>query len=176
MTFHEYGQEMIAFVRAHAAWAPAIMFALAFMESLAFLSLLVPAWSALVAIGALIGPDGIGFWPVWIAGSLGAALGDWLSYWIGLKAGPPVAQMWPLSRHPELIPRGEIFVKKWGALSILIGKFFGPLRAAVPLVAGIFGMPHWRFLAAAFASSFIWAAALLTIGDTAATLIGRLWP
>ena len=24
-------------------------------------------------------------WPVWIAGSLGAALGDWLSYWIGVK-------------------------------------------------------------------------------------------
>ena len=25
------------------------------------------------------------FWPVWIAGALGAACGDWLSYWVGLK-------------------------------------------------------------------------------------------
>ena len=95
MTLHDYGQDIIAFVREHAAWAPAIMFALAFMESLAFISLLVPAWGALVAIGALIGPDGISFWPVWIAGALGAAIGDWLSYWIGVKIGPPVAHMWP---------------------------------------------------------------------------------
>ena len=67
------------------------MFVLAFAESLAFISLLVPAWGALVAIGALIGPSGISFWPVWIAAALGAALGDWLSYWIGLKLGSPVA-------------------------------------------------------------------------------------
>ena len=72
-------------MREHAGWAPAIVFALAFGESLAFISLLIPAWGALVAIGALIGPGGVSFWPVWIAAALGAALGDWLSYWIGLK-------------------------------------------------------------------------------------------
>jgi membrane protein DedA with SNARE-associated domain len=176
MTLQEYSQEMIAFVRAHAAWAPAIMFGLAFAESLAFLSLFIPAWGALVAIGLLIGPDGISFWPVWIAGGLGAALGDWVSYWIGIKIGPPVAHMWPLSRHPELIPRGEAFTKKWGVLGIFIGKFFGPLRAAVPLVCGIFEMPHWRFLLAAAASSFIWAAVLLSIGDALGTAAGKLMP
>jgi membrane protein DedA with SNARE-associated domain len=175
MTIHDYGQDIVAFVREHAAWAPAIMFVLAFMESLAFISLLVPAWGALVAIGALIGPDGISFWPVWVAGALGAALGDWLSYWIGLKIGPPVAHMWPLSNHPQLIPRGEAFVKKWGALSVVVGRFFGPLRAAVPLVAGIFEMPYWRFQIANFGSAFLWAGVLLTIGDTVAKLIGRFW-
>jgi membrane protein DedA with SNARE-associated domain len=41
--------------------------------------LLVPAWGALVALGALIGAGGLPFIPVWLAGSLGAALGDWLS-------------------------------------------------------------------------------------------------
>ena len=72
--------------------------------------------------------------------------------------------MWPLSRHPELIPRGERFVKMWGALAIFIGRFFGPLRASVPLVAGIFEMPYWRFQAANFSSAFVWAAMLLTLG------------
>lgn len=176
MTIQEYSQEMIAFARAHAAWAPALMFVLAFAESLAFVSLLIPAWGVLVAIGALVGPDGISFWPVWIAGSLGAALGDWLSFWIGVKIGPPVVHMWPLSKHPGLIPRGEAFVKKWGVLAIFIGKYFGPLRAAVPLAAGIFEMPHWRFLLAAVASSFIWAAVLLSVGETLGTAAGKLMP
>ena len=72
--------------------------------------------------------------------------------------------MWPLSRHPDLIPRGEAFVKKWGVLGIVIGRFFGPLRAAVPLVAGIFEMPFWRFQIANFGSAFLWAAVLIALG------------
>ena len=55
MEFQTYVDQVIAFVRDNAAWAPPIVFALAFGESLAFISLLVPAWGALVAIGALIG-------------------------------------------------------------------------------------------------------------------------
>lgn len=164
-----------AFVREHAAWAPAVVFALAFGESLAFISLLIPAWGALVAVGALIGPGGVSFWPVWIAAALGAALGDWLSYWIGLKLEYTVAHHWPLSRHPDLIPRGERFVKKWGALGIFIGRFFGPLRASVPLVAGIFEMPYWRFQLANFSSAFVWAAVLLTIGDIVGAAVKWLW-
>jgi membrane protein DedA with SNARE-associated domain len=98
-------------------------------------------------------------------------LGDWLSYWIGLKLGPPVAHIWPLSRHPDLIPRGERFVKDWGVLAIFIGRFFGPLRASVPLVAGIFTMPFWRFQFANFTSAFLWAGVLLLFGDVAAKLL-----
>ena len=165
MNFDLYAQSVIAFVRDNAAWAPPIVFALAFGESLAFVSLLIPAWGALVAIGALIGPSGINFWPVWIAVALGAAFGDWLSYWIGLKLEYSVAHIWPLSRHPELLPRWEAFMKKWGIPCIFIGRFFGPLRAVVPLIAGIFEMPFWRFQIANFSSAFVWAAVLLTLGD-----------
>src|SRR6202795_1326356 len=117
-----YVDQLIAYVRDHAAWTPPIVFLLAFGESLAFISLLIPAWGALVAIGALMGPSGISFWPGWIAGALGAAFGDWLSYWIGLKLEHSVAHIWPLSRHPELIPRGEAFMKKWGIHGIFIGR------------------------------------------------------
>jgi membrane protein DedA with SNARE-associated domain len=157
-------------VRVHEAWAAPVVFALAFGESLAFISLLIPAWAALVGIGVLIGAGNLNFWPIWIAGSLGAAFGDWLSYWIGVKLGPAVAQVWPLSDHPTLLPRGEAFVKRWGALAIFIGRFFGPLRASVPLVAGIFRMPFWSFQIANFTSAFVWAAVLLTLGDVVAKI------
>jgi membrane protein DedA with SNARE-associated domain len=171
MHFHDIVQQTIDFVRAHAEWAPPIVFVLAFAESLAFISLLVPAWGALVAMGALIKSGGLSFAPVWIAGALGAACGDWLSYWVGLKLEHGVANIWPLSRHPNLIPTGEAFVKKWGVLGIFIGRFFGPLRASVPLVAGIFEMPYWRFQFANFFSAFVWAAVLLTLGDVISVII-----
>ena len=171
MDIDAYAKDMAEFIRAHHVWAAPIMFALAFAESLAFISLLVPAWSFLVAIGALIGPSGISFWPVWIAGSLGAACGDWLSYWIGFKLEKSVYHVWPLSRHPDLIPKGENFVRNWGVLGIFIGRFSGPLRASVPLVAGIFAMPYWKFQLANFTSAFVWAGALLVLGDVIAVAI-----
>jgi membrane protein DedA with SNARE-associated domain len=170
-----HAQHVVEFVRVHEAWAAPVVFALAFGESLAFISLLIPAWAALVGIGVLISSGNLNFWPVWVAGSVGAALGDWLSYWIGVKLGPPVAHMWPLSRHPELLPKGEAFVKRWGVLAIFIGRFFGPLRASVPLVAGIFRMPPWQFQIANFSSAFLWAAVLLTLGDVVSTIFKWVW-
>ncbi len=172
----DYTQQIIEFVRAHEAWAAPIVAALAFGESLAFISLLIPAWAVLVAMGVLIGETGINFWPILVAGAVGAALGDWLSYWIGIKVGPSIGKVWPLSRNPGLIPRGERFVLRWGASAIFIGRFFGPLRAAVPLVAGIFLMPWWRFQVANFVSAFVWVAVVLTLGDIVGKIIKLVWP
>ncbi|RJF76213.1 DedA family protein [Rhodopseudomonas palustris] len=164
---------LIEFVREHQAWAAPVVLALAFGESLAFISLVVPAWGALVAIGALVGASGISFWPVWVAGAVGAALGDWLSYWFGYRYKDNVAQIWPLSKFPGLLIRGEDFVQKWGVPSIFIGRFFGPLRASVPLAAGIFEMPYWQFQIANVLSAFVWSAVLLLFGD--ALSIGASW-
>jgi membrane protein DedA with SNARE-associated domain len=173
--FEEYIKSLVDFVVQHQGWAAPIVFALAFAESLAFISLLVPAWGALVLIGTIVQAGGLNFWPIWIAGSLGAALGDWLSYWVGQKLERTVQHIWPLSKYPELIPKGEAFIKKWGALGIFIGRFSGPLRASVPLVAGIFEMPFWRFQVANFTSAFVWAATLLLLGDVIARLVQLVW-
>ena len=47
----DLARALAEFVRHHQAWAAPIVMLLAFAESLAFISLLVPAWGALVAIG-----------------------------------------------------------------------------------------------------------------------------
>jgi membrane protein DedA with SNARE-associated domain len=140
----DFARALADFVREHQAWAAPIVLVLAFGESLAFISLLIPAWGALVAIGALIGASGISFWPVWIAGGIGAALGDWVSYWFGFRYKEQVAQMWPL-------------------------------RASVPLAAGIFEMPYVRFQIANFLSALVWSAALLLFGDVIGRIAEWLW-
>ena len=151
----------------HQAWAPWIVFVLAFGESLAFVSLILPATAILFGVGGLIGAAGIGFWPLWGAAALGAVLGDWLSYWFGRRYGHDIARIWPLSRHPDLLPRGEVFFRKWGILGVFIGRFFGPLRSAVPLVAGICMMRRMSFQIANIASAIIWATGVLTPGALA---------
>jgi len=168
-TIGDFAHTAVEFVRAHQAWAPLVVGALAFAESLAFISLLFPAWGALVAMGALVGSGGIAFVPVWVAGAVGAALGDWLSYWIGARFKGAIARVWPLSRYPDLLPRGHAFVEKYGIYAIFIGRFSGPLRASVPLIAGILEMPYWPFQIANFLSAFLWAAMLLALGGSLTT-------
>lgn len=84
MTLNDVITIVIDFVREHETWAMPIVFILAFGESLAFLSLLLPATVILLGLGALIGESGISFWPIWAAAVAGAfwrlaLLLDWRS-------------------------------------------------------------------------------------------------
>ena len=58
---------------------------------------------------------------------------------------------------------------------IFIGRFFGPLRATVPLAAGIFEMPYWRFQFANWISALIWSAVLLMFGDVISRIVEWIW-
>lgn len=168
--------ETTQFVQSHAVWAAPIAFWLSFGESLAFLSLLLPATMLLIGIGVLIGAGGVEFWPVWLAASIGAAAGDWLSYEIGYRLGSRVGAVWPLSRYPALLPQGHSFFKRWGTGGVFIGRFFGPLRASVPLAAGICRMPPLRFQLANVGSALLWAAVLLAPGNWGVRWIEQVLP
>ena len=170
MTIAEMKDLVVAFVQANEAWAAPIVFGLAFGESLAFVSLFFPATVILFALGGLIGASGIDFWSLAVAAALGAALGDAVSYWIGRHFKWRVARFWPLSRYPDLLPTGEAFFRKWGIGAVFFGRFFGPLRAAVPLIAGITAMPQVPFQLANVGSAIIWAVGILSPGTVLARL------
>ena len=159
---------VVSLVKDHYMVASAIVFLLAFGESLAFVSLVFPAWFILfLGVGPALGAVGVGavqFWTIATAAAIGAALGDWLSYWLGYHYHARVQQMWPLRNHPHLIEQGRVFFKKWGPWAIVIARFLGPLRASVPIVAGISEMPWVTFQIANWVSAFIWAVGLLALG------------
>lgn len=157
---------ILGLVRQYPNWTALIVLTLAFGESLAFVSLLFPFWGIMVlGIGPLLGAsDALNFWTIVSAAAIGAALGDWLSYWLGYHYHEQIQGMWPLRNHPNLISQGRVFFKRWGAWAIVIGRFLGPLRASVPIVAGITEMPQLRFQIANWSSAFLWAAVLLAPG------------
>jgi membrane protein DedA with SNARE-associated domain len=167
--------DAVNFIAGHAGWAAPIAFALAFFKSLAFVSLVVPSWTLFSAVGAMVAASHIPLVPIWVAMSLGAALGDWVSYWLGYRFKDQVRRIWPFPQHPELLPRGERFFRRWGALSVVLCRFFSPLRATVPLLCGIFEMPSWKFQLANWPSAFLWAAAVLFLGQAAAEAVSFLY-
>ena len=167
-------QPTLAFIAAHAGWAFAVMFVTAFGELFVFLSLLFPGTSLLVAAGALMATGTLPYFPVLAGAVIGATLGDTVSFWIGRRFGPALARVWPFTRNPELLPRGIRFFARYGGLSVFVGRFFGPLRAVVPLAAGIMRMPSNYFWIANLGSALVWAPMLILVGDGVGKLGARL--
>ena len=164
MGIEHFTEWVITLVRTHETWAAPIVFLLAFGESLAFLSLLLPATVILLAIGGLIGASGIAFLPVWLSAVAGSILGYAVSYWVGLYFKDDIVKIWPFSKYPGMIPRGQAFFEKYGAYGVFLGHFFGPLRAVVPVVAGMYAMPQLPFQVANVASSILWSTGVLVPG------------
>jgi membrane protein DedA with SNARE-associated domain len=164
---------ILEFVRLNDVWAPFLVAAVAFGESVAFLSLLTPATVILVGVGVLIGSAGLEFWPIWLGATLGAATGDTLSYWIGGRFKHAAFRVWPLSRHPDFVARGERFFQRHGPWALFGGRFFGPARAVIPLIAGIFAMPIVLFQSVNLASASLWALVVLAPGAGLADHLSR---
>src|SRR5207237_4099965 len=103
-----------------------------------------------------------------------AVLGDSISYWIGRRFGGAIGRVWPFSRNPDLLPRGIAFFERHGGKSVFIGRFFGPVRAVIPLAAGLMRMPRGAFWLANVTSALVWAPMLLLAGDLVGEAGGRL--
>lgn len=160
----DYIDAVVAFVRANQEWAPVVAFIVAFGESFCFLSLLWPGTAILVAISALLAASGVStgvLAPIVIAAGLGGTLGYAVSYWIGLYFKDSIGKIWPFSSRPDLIPSGQRFFEKHGALGVFLGHFFGPVRAVIPVVAGMFAMPQIPFQIANVISAFSWAVGVI---------------
>lgn len=164
MGLQEIADIVVTFVKTNEAWAAPIAFLLAFGESLAFISLILPSTVILLAIGGLIGTSGIALWPVVIAAGVGGALGYALSYWIGLYFKEEVPNIWPFKGNPEMITVGRHFFERYGLISVFLGHFFGPVRAVIPVIAGMFRMPQIPFQIANITSAFLWAPGVIAPG------------
>jgi membrane protein DedA with SNARE-associated domain len=167
-------QEIVGFISEYSTWTLAIIFLVSFGESFAFVSFIFPGTAIMIAAGALIPSGIIPLWPVLVGSVAGVTLGDFISYGIGYRYGPVLETHWPFVSHQHLLAEGHALFEKHGALSIFVGRFLGPVRAVVPLVAGSLQMPIERFLIANIVSAIIWAPAVVFVGWLTVTAIGGL--
>ncbi|OOZ17227.1 hypothetical protein BOW28_07195 [Solemya velum gill symbiont] len=160
----EWFNALITWVSANPTWAGVLVFLVAFSESLAIIGMIVPGVVMMFAAGALVGAGVVDFWPIYFAAFAGAVLGDALSFYLGARYREDLCNMWPFSKHTELLDQGVVYFKRWGGKSVAIGRFFGPVRAVIPLVAGMLQMQVGRYLVANILSAIGWAFAYLLPG------------
>lgn len=150
-------EALLAWVGQRPAWVLGIVFLASFLESVAVIGTVVPACTALLIAGMLIGVGSLNLWVTNGLAILGAVLGDAMSYWLGHHYHEQIRQKWPFSKYPQIIQHGEVFFDRHGGKSVVIGRFFAPVRAVVPLVAGMLNMPAPRFYFMNILSAFGWA-------------------
>lgn len=174
-------QELLNWLNAHPGWGFITVLLVAFFESLVLIGILLPGMFILFGVGALIGLGVLDMVPIWIAATVGAFLGDSLSYFLGHRFRGALVEIWPFSRYPGLMERGTHFFHRHGAKSIMAGRFIGPLRPVIPSVGGMMGMKPSRFLAVDIPACILWAPAFLIPGvlfgaslEVASQYTGRL--
>ena len=170
----DLARTLLDLIQGHHSWAVAVIGLTAFGESFAFLGLLFPGTAILIAAGALLKSGGLPYLPILIGAIIGAVLGDWVSYWLGRRFGAGIARLWPFRHNPGLLASGIAFFERHGGKSVFIGRFFGPVRAVIPLAAGLMRLSPLRFWVANIGSALVWAPMLLLAGDLVGEAGGRL--
>jgi membrane protein DedA with SNARE-associated domain len=161
-------QTVQSWLQAGAGWAPLAVFVVTFLESLPGVSLLVPATAILLATGALLGAGTLDPWPIVGAAIAGAIAGDSVGFWLSRAYGPRLVQRLLPHSQRRAYAQALVLFRRFGWAAVFFGRFLGPARAVVPLIAGIARMRERSFQTANVLSAVVWAPLLLLPGYAAA--------
>ena len=147
-------------------WTYALVGVMAFLETGAFVGLVAPGETVVIAGGVIAGQGEIQLLPliglVWVC----AVLGDTTSFYIGRRLGRRF-----LERHGprvkithERLEQVEGYFDRHGGKTILIGRFIGLVRALAPFIAGSSGLPYRRFVPYSIVGTGLWATTFCVLG------------
>ncbi|HVU72580.1 MAG TPA: DedA family protein [Mycobacteriales bacterium] len=154
-----------------------LVFLCPFLEASVFLGVVFPGEIA-VFLGGVIASGGIDGAPhvplavVLVAAIAGAVLGDQIGFFVGERWGYQLLRKIPHRLLPdEHLQKSRDAIKRMGAKAVIVGRWTAALRALVPGLAGMSGMPYVRFAVANFVGGALWATTVVLLGDQA----GRSW-
>ena len=147
-------------------WTYLLVGVMAFLETGAFVGLVAPGETVVLAGGVVAGQGEIDLLPliglVWTC----AVLGDTTSFFIGRRLGRGF-----LERHgpklritSERLRQVEGYFQRHGGKTILIGRFIGLVRALAPFVAGSSGLAYGRFIPFSIVGCGLWGSLFCVLG------------
>jgi membrane protein DedA with SNARE-associated domain/membrane-associated phospholipid phosphatase len=147
-------------------WTYALVGVMAFLETGAFVGLVAPGETVVMAGGVIAGQGEIELIPliglVWIC----AVLGDTASFFIGRRLGRTF-----LERHGarvkithERLTQVDGYFERHGGKTILIGRFIGLVRAIAPFIAGASGLAYRSFIPYSVVGAGLWSTLFCVLG------------
>ena len=147
-------------------WTYALVGVMAFLETGAFVGLVAPGETVVIAGGVIAGQGEIQLLPliglVWVC----AVLGDTTSFYIGRRLGRRfLEQHGPRVKIThERLEQVEGYFDRHGGKTILIGRFIGLVRALAPFIAGSSGLPYRRFIPYSIVGTGLWSTTFCVLG------------
>ncbi|NBO12143.1 MAG: hypothetical protein EBZ03_08480 [Betaproteobacteria bacterium] len=163
--FLHLDKHLAAMAQAWGPWIYAALFAIIFVETGLVIMPFLPGDSLLFVAGAIAGLGGLDLFSLCALLSLAAILGDFVNYSIGRRVGAKVFS-WENSRwfHRESFERTQRFYDRYGALTIIVGRFLPFIRTFAPFVAGVAAMDRRRFAVYNLVGALIWVVGLSSLG------------
>jgi membrane protein DedA with SNARE-associated domain/membrane-associated phospholipid phosphatase len=158
------------------AWTYLVVGFSAFVETGAFVGLVLPGETVVILGGAIAGQGQTSLVATIGVVWLGAWAGDTVSFLIGRSRGREfIVRHGPKLRiTPERFTRVESYFQRHGGKTIMIGRFIGLVRALAPFSAGSSGMRYRAFVPFSILGTGLWAAAFTLIGYFASRSLNRV--
>ena len=155
---------LAVWLEANPHWLALTILVMACIECLAVAGLIIPGTVMLFSLGVLAGSGALELWQTVLLAYVGGLLGDLASYGLGRRYHQHIRELPPLRKHPAWLSGAERYFQRYGVASLLVGRFIGPLRPMLPLVAGMLDMPFVRFLLVSLLAAAGWAVAYMLPG------------
>lgn len=136
-----------------------------------------PGQTILIAAGISAGVGQLNLAAVMVCGVLAAVCGDNLGYAIGHYGGRPLVLRFGryLWLTEQRLAAAEDFFARRGNIVVPIARFIDGLRQANGIVAGLAGMPWWRFLVFNIIGAVAWVVLWVTVGYAAGDHISAVY-
>ena len=148
------------------AWTYVLAGLLAFLETGAFVGLVVPGETFVILAGAVAGQGATDIYITIAVVWFSAWAGDTTSFFIGRRLGRDfVLRHGPKLRiTEERFGQVEGYFRSHGGKTILVGRFIGLVRALAPFVAGSSGMEYRAFVPYSVLGTGLWSATFSLLG------------
>ncbi len=93
-----------------------------------------------------------------------AILGNTVGYWFGKKVGYKIyekEESWLFKKKHVL--KTKLFYDKYGAMTLIVGRFIPIVRTFAPILAGVIQVPSQKFLVYNISGAILWIGSLGTI-------------
>lgn len=138
--------------------------AIACGEGIALVGLIIPGSVLCISVGLLAANGHGNFWLVCLAAGCGAIVGDLISYLIGSRAGHQFVSRIHSTRALKILRRAELFFAAHGGKSLILCRFFGPLRGFVPFIAGSLRVAPKTVLLYSISGGILWGIGYPALG------------
>lgn len=147
-------------------WVYCPLFLIIFCETGLVFTPFLPGDSLLFCAGIFAADGGgLNIWVLLVSMWAAAILGNTSNYWIGRAFGHALIDSGKVKAlTPERIAKTQKFFDKWGALAIVVTRFFPIIRTIAPFIAGVGKMKFPKFMLFNIIGGVCWVSLFVLLG------------